>query len=93
LPLSLTLVYDNFFTTHKLFKELRRRGVAAYGTVKSGSRMPAQQILLREYTDKLIDYGLICNSVFDGVNHVTFINQKAVHIITTVHDVKNEPLN
>lgn len=40
--LNLTLVCDNFFTTHKLFKELKARGIAAYGTAKSGSRMPAQ---------------------------------------------------
>jgi hypothetical protein len=85
-------VHDNFFTTHKLFKELRHYGVGAYGTAKAGSGMPVQQILLRECTDKALDYGLICNSVFDGVNHVTFVDQKAVNMMTTVHDVKNEPL-
>jgi hypothetical protein len=65
---------DNFFTTHKLFRELRHRGVAAYGTAKAGSGIPLQQVLLRECTDKALDYGLYYNSVFDGVNHVTFIN-------------------
>ena len=30
--LNLTLACDNFFTTHKLFAELKTRGVAAYGT-------------------------------------------------------------
>jgi hypothetical protein len=88
--LSLTLACDNFFTTHKLFSELRYRGIAAYGTAKSGSGMPVQQILLRECTDKATDYGLLCNSVFNGVNHVTFVDQKAVHMMTTTHDVKNE---
>ena len=52
--------------------------------------MPIQHILLRDYTDKSTDYGLLCNSVHDGVNHVTFIDQKAVHMMTTTHDVKNQ---
>jgi hypothetical protein len=74
--LNLTLACDNFFTTNKLFYELRYRGIAPYGTAKAGSGMPAQQILLCECTDKSTDYGLQCNSVFDGVNHVTFVDQK-----------------
>ena len=90
---QITLVCDNFFTTHKLFAELRHQGIGAYGTAKSGSGMPAQQVLLRECTDKATDYGLMVNSAFDGVNHVTFVDQKAVHMMTTVHDVKNEELH
>jgi Transposase IS4 len=86
----LTLACDNFFTTHKLFKELRERGISAYGTAKDGSGMPKQHIQLRDCTDKKTDYGLVCNSVFGGVNHVTFIDQKAVHMMTTAHDVVNE---
>ena len=88
--LNLTLACDNFFTTHKLFAELKARGIAAYGTAKAGSGMPAQQVLLRDCTNKAMDYGLLCNSVYGGVNHVTFVDQKAVHMMTTAHDVKNE---
>jgi hypothetical protein len=87
----LTLACDNFFTTHKLFKELKARRISAYGTAKDGSGMPKQQIWLRDCTDKSTDYGLICNSVYGGVNHVTYVDQKAVHMITTAHDVVNEP--
>jgi Transposase IS4 len=83
---------DNFFTTHKLFTELKSRGIAAYGTAKAGSGMPAQQVRLRDCTSKKEDYGLLCNSVYDGVNHVTFVDQKAVHMMTTAHDVKNDEL-
>lgn len=90
-PLHLTLACDNFFTTHKLFAELKVRGIAAYGTAKAGSGMPTQHILLRDCTDKSTDYGLTCNSVYGGVNHVTFVDQKAVHMMTTAHDVKNQP--
>ena len=90
-PLHLTLLCDNFFTTHKLFAELRSKGIAAYGTAKSGSGIPAQQIYLHACTDKSTDYGLLVNSVYSSVNHVTFVDQKAVHMITTAHDVKNEP--
>ena len=91
-PLYLTLACDNFFTTHKLFAELKARGIAAYGTAKAGSGMPAQQVLLRDCTNKATDYGLLCNSVYDGVNHVTFVDQKAVHMMTTAHDVQNDEL-
>jgi hypothetical protein len=87
--LNLTLACDNFFTTYNLFAELKAQGIAAYSTAKAGSGMPVQQVLLRDYTDKATDYGLLCNSVYGGVNHVTFVDQKAVDIMTTVHDVKN----
>ena len=89
--IHLTLACDNFFTTHKLFKELKTRGVVAYGTAKDGSGMPKQHIQLRDCTEKKSDYGLMCNSVFDGVNHVTFVDQKAVHMMTTAHNVVDEP--
>jgi hypothetical protein len=88
--LHLTLTCDNFFTTQKLFEELKARGISAYGTAKDGSGMAKQHILLRDCTDKKQDYGLICNSVVSGVNQVTFIDQKAVHMMTTAHDVINE---
>jgi hypothetical protein len=52
--------------------------------------MVKQHILLRDCTDKKHDYGLICNSVVSGVNQVTFVDQKAVHMMTTAHDVVNE---
>jgi hypothetical protein len=74
LELYLTIACDNFFTTHKLFTELKSRGITAYGTAKAGSGMPAQQVRLRDYTSKKEDYGLLCNSVYDGVNHVTFVD-------------------
>jgi Transposase IS4 len=91
-PLYLTLACDNFFTTNKLFAELKSRGIAAYGTAKAGSGMPAQQVLLRDCTTKSEDYGLLCNTVYNSVNHVTFVDQKAVHMMTTAHDVKNDEL-
>ena len=72
--INLTLAYDNFFTTQKLFSALKTRGISAYGTAKDGSGIPKQHIYLRDCTDKKTDYGLICNSVVGGVNHVTFID-------------------
>lgn len=88
--IPLTLTGDNFFITHKLFKKLRTCGVAVYGTAKAGSGIPAQHVLLRDCTDKATYYGLVYNSVFDGVNHFTFVDQKAVHMISTAHNVKNQ---
>jgi hypothetical protein len=35
--LPFTVVTDNFFTTHKLFSELREWGVGAFGTTKQGT--------------------------------------------------------
>jgi hypothetical protein len=43
--LHLTLACDNFFTAHKLFKELKGHGFLAYGTAKNGSGMPKQHNL------------------------------------------------
>lgn len=63
---------------------------ALISIVPAGSGMPAQQVLLRGCTDKTIDYGILCNSVYGGVNHVTFVDQKAIQMMTTTHDLKNQ---
>ena len=72
------IVFNNFFTTDRLFRELREWGVGAYGTAKAGSGMPKPYVYMREVTSKEKDYGELINTVSRGINFVTFIDKKAV---------------
>jgi hypothetical protein len=85
------MVFDNFFTTHRLFTELKLRGIGAYGTAKAGSGVPKPHLALRSLTSKEKDYGEQVNTVYGEVNCTTFIDQKAVWMMSTVHDTANEP--
>jgi hypothetical protein len=85
------IVFDNFFTTDRLFRELREWGVGAYGTAKAGSGMPKPHIYMREVTSKEKDYGEVINTVSRGINFVTFVDKKAVWMMSTTHDVANQP--
>jgi Transposase IS4 len=84
------IAFDNFFTTDKLFRELREWGVGAYGTAKAGSGMPAPHVRMREVATKERHYGESMNTVGRGINFVTFVDKKAVWMMTTVHDVANQ---
>jgi hypothetical protein len=86
-----TVVFDNFFTTDRLFKELREWGVSAYGTVKAGSGMPKPHIRMREVASKEKNYGEIINTTGQGINFVSFVDKKVVWMMSTVHDVVNQP--
>jgi hypothetical protein len=87
------VVFDNFFSTTRLFDQLREWNIGAYGTAKKGSRMPLPHILLDSVATKERDYGEIVNTVVaEGrINCVTFIDQGAVWMMSTVHDTANEP--
>jgi hypothetical protein len=50
--LPFTVVTDNFFTTHKLFSELREWGLSAFGTAKQGTLLPKEFEMLRQCTSK-----------------------------------------
>jgi hypothetical protein len=85
------IAFDNFFTTTRLFTELRAWGVGAFGTAKAGSGMPKAHLLLDRVCSKERNYGEIVNTVGKGVNFITFIDQGAVWMMSTVHDVANQP--
>lgn len=86
------IAFDNFFTSHRLYEELRHWGVGAFGTAKAGSGMPRPHIRMREVCTKEANHGEIVNTVGKGrVNFITFVDQKAVWMMSTVHDVANEP--
>jgi hypothetical protein len=85
------IAFDNFFTTHRLFTELKLRGIGSFGTAKAGSGVPDAHITLRGLTTKEKDYGEQVNTVCGEVNCMTFIDQKAVWMMSTVHDVANQP--
>jgi hypothetical protein len=87
-----TVVFDNFFTSTRLFHELREWGVGAYGTAKAGSGMPKPHILINKVATREQDYGEIVNSVGRGINYCTYIDNGAVWMMSTVHDVANDPV-
>jgi hypothetical protein len=74
------VVFDNFFSTTRLFNQLREWGIGAYGTAKKGSGMPLPHILLDTIATKERDYGEIVNTVVSEgrINCITFIDQGAV---------------
>jgi hypothetical protein len=60
--------FDNFFTSHRLYEELRHWGVGAFGTAKAGSGIPRLHIKMR-------NYGEIVNTIGKGsVNFITFVD-------------------
>ena len=87
------VVLDNFFSTTRLYEELRSWGVGAYGTTKKGSGIPLPHVLLDKVATIEKNYGEIVNTVVsDGrVNCITFIDQGAVWMMSTVHDAANQP--
>jgi hypothetical protein len=86
------VAFDNFFTSHRLYQELKTWGVGAMGTAKAGSGMPRPHVKMREVCTKEANYGEIVNTVGKGgVNFITFVDQKAVWMMSTVHNAVNNP--
>lgn len=91
LPFGVTV--DNFFTTHKLFAELRALGVGAVGTAKNGSGIPHEFVKLRDCTTKEKQLGEAWNVVAkEGVNMIAFIDSTATFMMSTLHDFASDPL-
>jgi hypothetical protein len=85
------IAFNNFFTTTRLFTELRAWGVGAFGTAKAGSGMPKPHLFLDKVCTKEKNYGEMVNTVGNGINYITFVDQGAVWMMLTVHDVANQP--
>ena len=86
------IVFDNFFTSTRLFTELRAWGVGAYGTARAGSGMPKPHIVMDKVCSKERNYGEVVNSVGKhGVNFITYVDQGAVWMMSTTHNVANDP--
>jgi hypothetical protein len=84
------IVFDNFFTSTRLFDELRAWGIGAYGTARAGT-MTAPHLAMDLIASKEKHYGEIINTVGKGINYITYIDQDAVWMLSTVHDVANQP--
>jgi hypothetical protein len=84
------IVFDNFFTSTRLFDELRAWGIGAYGTVRAGT-ITAPHLAMDLIASKEKHYGEIINTVGKGINYITYIDQDAVWMLSTVHDVANQP--
>jgi Transposase IS4 len=89
--LPFTVVIDNFFTTYKLFSELREWGVDAFGIAKQGTLLSKEFEMLRQCTSKEKNWGERYNLVKDGVNICCYIDIKAVWCLSTVHDFAKDP--
>ena len=89
--LPFLVVINNFFTTHKLFSELREWGLGAFGIAKQGTLLPKEFEILRQCTSKEKNWGERYNLVKDGVNIYYYIDIKAVWCFSTVHDFANDP--
>ena len=89
---AFAIVLDNFFISHRLYIEFRVWGVGAFGTARTGSGIPTELILLRDATTKEKNYSLMYNKVWEGVNCLSFVDIKAIWIMTTIHDVINEEI-
>jgi hypothetical protein len=86
--LQFGLALDNYFTTHRLYAELRAIGIPACGTAKEGSGIPREFALLKDCASKEKHYGRIWNVVLqEGVNHICFIDSIPVLMMSTLHDV------
>ena len=87
------VVFDNFFTSTRLFNELRNWGIGAFGTAKAGSGMPRPHILIDKVATKEKNYGEVVNTVVSQgrINCITFVDNGAVWMMSTVHDTANEP--
>lgn len=81
---------DNFFTNHLLLSELKEWKIGAFGTCRAGAKYPEQFILLRDVTTKEKDYGLERNALTEGINCHLFVDQKAVWMMTNMHDTACE---
>lgn len=57
------VVFDNFFTTTRLFNELRSWGTGGFGTAKAGSGIPRPHILVDKVATKEKNYGDVVNTV------------------------------
>jgi hypothetical protein len=53
--------------------------------------MPKPHVYMREVTSKEKDYREVINTVSRGINFVTFVDQKAVWMMSTTHDVVYQP--
>jgi len=85
--LAFGLVLDNYFTTRRLYAELRAIRIAACGTAKDGSGIPREFVLFKDCARKEKHYGRIWNVILHDVNHICFIDSTPVLMMSTLHDV------
>jgi hypothetical protein len=82
------IVFDNFFISTRLSEELREWGVSAYGTVRAGT-MTTPHLAMDKVCPKHKNYGEVINTVGKGVSYITYIDQDAVWMLSTTHDIAN----
>lgn len=85
------IVYtDNFFTSTKLYKALKKIGIAAYGTAKSGSGFPTSLLALRGATTKKDHWGLKAYTVVDqDVLCMAWVDLNTAQLMTTAYGISD----
>ena len=81
------LFLDNFFTTTKLGRVLRRLGVAMSGTAKAGSGFPKSLLQLRCCSTKKRDWGKQIIDVSENVLCLAWQDNNVVQFMTTGYSI------
>ncbi|XP_047004819.1 piggyBac transposable element-derived protein 4-like [Schistocerca americana] len=79
-------IFDNFFSTFRLMKELRKRGLYSCGTVR-GNRKGLPPFLASKSPS--LNHGEFTFAVKSGVAAVKWHDSKAVCLISTAHNPKD----
>ena len=85
-----TIYLDNYFTSIKLFKELRQQGYGACGTTRphnSGNLWPAELETMKEKHANKLPWGTLFAKAVDDVLCLGWIDQNCVTALSTVHTV------
>jgi len=82
---------DNFFSNIPLFKYLRSKGFGACGTARTNSAQFPEELKLGEGKEKL-NWDLKLGVVVEDVLAFLWVDNKAVTMLTTIHNLGNKEL-
>jgi len=89
-PYDYVVFTDNFFSSVKLFKALKKEGIGACGTAKSSSGYPKELLRLRLIFTKAKNWGLRAHMVVDDeVLCLAWQDNNVLQYMTTSHDVSD----
>jgi len=84
------LYMDNLFTSVALFKHLRDRGIGCAGTTRANTTGFPQCLKVKGPASAKLDWDTIGCVVTDDVNCVCWIDNSAVLLLTTIHELGKE---
>ena len=81
---------DNLFSSIKLFSMMRDKGIGCVGTTRANSAGFPKQLKVRGREHKHLEWDTIGSVVVDKVNCVAWVDNNAVLMLTTIHQVGND---